>query len=50
VESSEFFPKADYRYGLEPRGVEQTAWRRAMVKLVGAPELALPGCGIPDGR
>jgi hypothetical protein len=49
-ELSEFFRKADYRYRLEPRGAEQTAWRRAIVKLVGAPELALPGCGIPDGR
>jgi hypothetical protein len=49
AELSEFFRKADYRYRLEPRGAEQTAWRRAIVKLVGAPELALPGCGIPDG-
>jgi hypothetical protein len=41
---------AEYRHRREPRGAEQTAWSRAIAKLVGAPGQALPGCGIPDAR
>jgi hypothetical protein len=48
AELAEFFRKAEYRYKQEPRGAEQTAWRRAISRLVGGPELALPGCGIPN--
>jgi hypothetical protein len=49
AELGEFFRKAEYRYNQEPRGTEQTAWRRAITRLVGGPELVFPGCGIPDG-
>lgn len=41
AELAEFFRKGDYRFQHEPRGAEQTAWRRAIARLVGAPELAL---------
>jgi hypothetical protein len=50
AELAEFFRKAEYRYRQEPRGAEQTAWQRGIARLVGGPELALPGCGIPDDR
>jgi len=49
AELAEFFRKAEYRYRQEPRGAEQTAWCRAIARLVGGPELVLPGCGIPNG-
>ncbi|MBI4504022.1 MAG: hypothetical protein HY691_00685 [Chloroflexi bacterium] len=50
AELGEFFRKEDYRYRQEPRGAEQTAWRRTIAQLVGPPELALPGTGLRDGR
>jgi hypothetical protein len=43
AELAEFFRRADYRYRQEPRGAEQTAWQRAIARLVGGPALALPG-------